>query len=83
MLFVKNKIESQLAERILALEQLAGRWQVLGEPDDEDWSSDTALAMSGRGFHEIDKWVDPQLRVHLVAPLIENKAELGTSFQVV
>ncbi len=80
MLFVKNKIESQLAERILALEQLAGRWQVLGEPDDAEWSSDTALAMSGRGFQEIE-WVDPQLRVHLVAPLIENKAELGTSFQ--
>jgi len=79
ILFVKNKIESELAERILALEQLAGRWQVLGEPDDADWSSDTALAMSGRGFQAIE-WVDPQLRVHLVAPLIENKAELGSSF---
>jgi signal transduction histidine kinase/ActR/RegA family two-component response regulator len=80
ILFVKNKVESELAERILALEQLAGRWQVLGEPDDADWSSDTALAMSGRGFQAIE-WVDPQLRVHLVAPLIENKAVLGTSFQ--
>ena len=80
ILFVKNKVESELAERILALEQLAARWQVLGEPDAAEWSSDTALAMSGRGFQEIE-WVDPQLRVHLVAPLIENKAELGSSFQ--
>ena len=80
ILFVKNKVESELAERILALEQLAGRWQVLGEPDAAEWSSDTALAMSGRGFQEIE-WVDPHLRVHLVAPLIENKGELGTSFQ--
>jgi signal transduction histidine kinase/CheY-like chemotaxis protein len=80
ILFVKNKVESELAERILAQEQLAARWQVLGEPDAAEWSSDTALAMSGRGFQEIE-WVDPQLRVHLVAPLIENKGELGTSFQ--
>jgi signal transduction histidine kinase/CheY-like chemotaxis protein len=80
ILFVKNKVESELAERILALEQLARRWQVRGEPDDADWSSDTALAMSGRGFQAIE-WVDPQLRVHLVAPLIENKAELGSKLQ--
>jgi len=80
ILFVKNKVESELAERILALEQLARRWQVLGEPDDADWSSDTTLAMSGRGFQAIE-WVDPQLRVHLVAPLIENKPELGSSLQ--
>ena len=80
ILFVKNKVESELAERILALEQLARRWQVRGEPDDADWSSDTALAMSGRGFQAIE-WVDPQLRVHLVAPLIENKAELGSNLQ--
>lgn len=78
VLFVKNKVESELAERILALEQLAGRWQVLGEPDQGEWSSDTALAMTGRDFQAIE-WVDPQLRVHLVAPLIENKAEVGSS----
>ena len=80
ILFVKNKVESELASRILALEQLARRWQVRGEPDDADWSSDTALAMNGRGFQAIE-WVDPLLRVHLVAPLIENKADLGSNFQ--
>src|ERR1700730_16488642 len=63
ILFVKNKIESELESRISPLEQLARRWQVRGEPDDVDWSSDTALAMSGsRGFQAIE-WVDPTLRV--------------------
>jgi signal transduction histidine kinase/CheY-like chemotaxis protein len=80
ILFVKNKIESELGSRILALEQLARRWQVRGEPDNADWSSDTALAMSGRGFQAIE-WVDPKLRVLLVAPQIENKAEVGSDLR--
>src|SRR2546427_1586059 len=80
MLFVKNKIESELVSRILPLEQLARRWQVRGEPDDADWSSDTAVAMSGRGFQAIE-WVDPMLRVRLVAPQIENKVEVGSNFR--
>jgi signal transduction histidine kinase len=80
ILFVKNKVESELGSRILALEQLARRWQVRGEPDNADWSSDTALAMSGRGFQAIE-WVDPMLRVLLVAPQIENKAEVGSDLR--
>ena len=81
ILFVKNKIESELESRISPLEQLARRWQVRGEPDDVDWSSDTALAMSGsRGFQAIE-WVDPTLRVRLVGPQSEKAAELGSSFQ--
>jgi signal transduction histidine kinase len=81
ILFVKNKIESELQSRILLLEQLARRWQVRGEPDAVDWSSDTALAMSGsEGFQSIE-WVDPTLAVRLVAPLTENKADLGANFQ--
>jgi signal transduction histidine kinase/CheY-like chemotaxis protein len=81
ILFVKNKIESELESRISPLEQLARRWQVRGEPDDVDWSSDTALAMSGsRGFQAIE-WVDPMLRVRLVGPQSEKAAELGSSFQ--
>ena len=80
ILFVKNKIESELELRILPLEQLARRWQVRGEPDDADWRSDAALAMGGRGFQAIE-WVDPELRVRLVAPQIENSAELGANLR--
>jgi signal transduction histidine kinase/CheY-like chemotaxis protein len=80
ILFVKNKIESQLELRILPLEQLARRWEVRGKPDDADWNSDAALAMGGRGFQAIE-WVDPFLRVRLVAPKIENSAELGANLQ--
>ena len=78
--FVKDKIESELELRISPLEQLARRWQVRGEPEDADWSSDAALAMGGRGFQAIE-WVDPGLRVRLVAPKIENRAELGANLQ--
>ena len=80
ILFVRNKIESELESRMLPLEQLARRWQVRGEPDKADWSSDTALAMGGRGFQGIE-WVDPMLRVRQVAPQIENSAELGANLQ--
>src|ERR1700751_2065315 len=74
ILFVKNKSEAELGSRILAGEGQPRRWQVRGEPDNADWSSDTALAMSGRGFQAIE-WVDPMLRVVLVGPQIENQAE--------
>ena len=78
--FVKNKIESELESRILPLEQLARRWEVRGAPENADWSSDAALAMVGRGFQAIE-WVDTKLRVRLVAPKIENSAELGANLQ--
>lgn len=80
IMFVKNKIESELGARILPLEELARRWQVRGQPDDVDWSSDTVMAMSGRGFQAIE-WVDPMLRVRLVAPQMANKAEAGSDFR--
>lgn len=80
ILFVKNKIESELDLRILPLEQLARRWQVRGEPDDADWNSDATLAMGGRGFQAIE-WVDPTLHVRLVAPKIENSSEVGANLE--
>ncbi len=82
ILFVKNKIESELESRILPLEHLARRWQVRGEPDAVDWESDTALVMSGsRGFQAIE-WVDPMFIVRRVSPRRQNDAELGSNFQL-
>jgi signal transduction histidine kinase/ActR/RegA family two-component response regulator len=81
ILFVRNKIESELESRIVPLEHLARRWQIRGKPDAVDFESEAALVMSGsRGFQAIE-WVDPMFHVRLVAPHKENQAELGLNFR--
>jgi len=78
VLFVKNKMESELKARILPLERMAWRWQIRGQPDDVDLQSDAALVMSSyRGFQAIE-WVDPVFHVRQVAPRRGNEAELGS-----
>ena len=73
--FVKSKLESELAARILPLEGLAARWQVLG--DDRTRRSAAELMMSGYPAYQAVEWVDPSLHVRWVAPSIGNENDLG------
>jgi signal transduction histidine kinase/ActR/RegA family two-component response regulator len=73
--FVKSKLESELAARILPLEGLAARWQVLG--DDRTKRSAAELMMSGYPAYQAVEWVDPSLHVRWVAPSIGNETDLG------
>ncbi len=77
VLFVRNKMESELKARILPLERMAWRWQIRGQPRDVDLESDAALVTSGyRGYQAIE-WVDPTFHVRWVAPRRGNEADLG------
>jgi signal transduction histidine kinase/ActR/RegA family two-component response regulator len=73
--FVKSKLESELGARILPLEGLAARWQVLG--DDRTKRSAAELMMSGYPAYQAVEWVDPSLHVRWVAPSIGNETDLG------
>ena len=73
--FVKSKLESELAARILPLEGLAARWQVLG--DDREKKSAAELMMSGYPAYQAVEWVDPTLHVRWVAPSNGNQTDLG------
>jgi signal transduction histidine kinase/ActR/RegA family two-component response regulator len=73
--FVKSKLESELAARILPLEGLAAQWQVLG--DDPKKKSAAELMMSGYPAYQAVEWVDPTLHVRWVAPSSGNETDLG------
>src|ERR1700730_12539362 len=64
--FVKSKLESELRGRILPLERLADRWQVLG--NDREKKSAAELMMSGYPAYQAVEWVDPTLFVRWVTP---------------
>jgi signal transduction histidine kinase/CheY-like chemotaxis protein len=73
--FVKSKLESELRARILPLERLAARWQVLG--NDREKKSAAELMMSGYPAYQAVEWVDPTLFVRWVTPSGGNKTDLG------
>src|SRR5271156_5898911 len=74
-LFVKSKLESELAARILPLERLAAQWQVLG--NDRERKSAAELMMSGYPAYQAVEWVDPELHVRWVTPSVGNETDLG------
>jgi signal transduction histidine kinase len=67
-LFVKNKIESELSERILPLELLGERWQVHSKDDNADLESDASLVMSRYPVYNEIAWIDPTYKRRWVSP---------------
>src|SRR6266853_54048 len=59
-LFVKNKMESELSERVLPLELLGERWQVHSKDEDADLESDASLVMSRYPVYQAISWIDPK-----------------------
>src|SRR5215469_11947961 len=74
--FVKTKTESELSARVLALERLAGRWQVR-DRSDEDMESDARLVMSGYPAYQAIEWVDSTFHVLWVASDEGDISEIG------
>src|ERR1700752_1405878 len=62
VLFVKNKIESDMSERILPLELLGERWQVHSKDDNADLESDALLVMSRYPVYQAIAWIDPTFK---------------------
>src|SRR6266851_10331227 len=78
VLFVKNKIESDLSERILPLELLGERWQVHSKDDNADLESDASLVMSRYPVYQAVSWIDPKFKGRWVSPRWASEESVGT-----
>jgi signal transduction histidine kinase len=78
--FVKNKMESDLGERILPLELLSERWQVHNRDDNADLESDAALVMSRYPVYRSIAWIDPEFHGRTVSPRQSAEQSPGTNF---
>ena len=76
-LFVKNKIESELSERILPLELLGERWQVHSKDNNADLESDASLVMSRYPVYQEIAWIDPTFKRRWVSPRGESEGSAG------
>src|ERR1700720_2212717 len=67
-LFVKNKMESDLGERILPLELLGERWQVHSKDENANLESDASLVLSRYPVYRTISWIDPTFNSRWVSP---------------
>ncbi len=81
LLFIQNKIESELAPRISILEHLAQRRQIKRPADLEEWESDAALVTSSSQGLDAIIWIDRDLRVLRAAPKSPSDAQLIFDFR--
>jgi signal transduction histidine kinase len=79
VLFVKNKIESDMSERILPLELLGERWQVHSEDDNADLESDAPLVMNRYPVYQAIAWLDPKFNERWVSPRRRSEASIYTA----
>lgn len=79
VLFVKNKIESDLSERILPLELLGERWQVHSKDVNADLESDASLVMSRYPVYQAISWIDPAFNGRWVSSRPGSEGSIGTN----
>jgi signal transduction histidine kinase len=77
-LFVKNKMESDLGERILPLELLRERWQVHSKDENADLESDASLVLSRYPVYRAISWIDPAFNSRWVSPRQGSDGSIGT-----
>ena len=76
-LFVKNKMESELRERILPLELLGERREAQGKDDNADLESDSSLVMSRYPVYQAIAWIDPTFKARWVLPRQGSEGSIG------
>ena len=77
-LLVKNKMESDLSERILPLELLGERWQVHSKDVNADLESDASLVMSRYPVYQAISWIDPKFNGRWVSSRAGSEISIGT-----
>jgi signal transduction histidine kinase len=75
---VRNAIGNRMLSRVRALIRLAKRVEFSGEPNSEMWQSNTNLLEQHLPGFAAVVWVDPSMRMRLVAPKEGNEHRLGT-----
>src|SRR5580704_16749823 len=77
-LFVTNKIESDLGERLLPLELLGERWQVHSKDENANLESDSSLVLSRYPVYRAISWIDPTFNSRWVSPRPGSDGSIGT-----
>jgi signal transduction histidine kinase/sensor domain CHASE-containing protein len=65
---VQNEIMAQMKSYILALERLADRWEMWGQPPREVWEADAQLYIRDHPGAQAVAWVDPLFYVQWMMP---------------
>ncbi|MGG6296308.1 PAS domain S-box protein [Leptolyngbya sp. AN02str] len=74
---VKSELSQELSSRILALEQMASRWQTSGGTPKVLWEADAANYVQDFYGYQAIEWADPAFRVQWLVPLKSNEEALG------
>jgi signal transduction histidine kinase/ActR/RegA family two-component response regulator len=75
---VREAAASRLAERIRALERMARRWDVSGQPSETAWRADAALHRVHSGDYEMVVWADADGVIRWIEPLAGRESIVGT-----
>jgi signal transduction histidine kinase len=78
-LFVKNKMESDLGERILPLELLGERWQVHSKDENANLESDASLVLSRYPVYRAISWIDSTFNSRWVSPRPGSDGSIGAN----
>ena len=71
---IESELNQELSNRILALEQMAHRWQASGGIPRAIWEADAADHVEHTYGYQAIEWVDPSCHVRWVVPLQGNEA---------
>jgi len=71
---LETELSQELSTRILALEQMANRWQNSGGTPKAAWEADALQYIEDFGGYQAIEWVDPSFRVRWIVPTEGNKA---------
>jgi signal transduction histidine kinase len=70
---VRNSLNSRMRARLDALIRLASRVTYWGNPTQELWSKDVSLLEQHLPGYQVIEWVDPSMRIKLIAPMKGNE----------
>lgn len=71
---IHYEVESQLGNRIAALEQMGQRWAVRGGTPQVEWEADAKAYATNQIDYQALEWVDPSFHVRWIVPLPGNSA---------
>ncbi len=77
---IELQLSKELSSRILALQQMAHRWQVSGGTTKNLWEADAKTYIDNFVGYQAIEWVDPAFVVRWVVPQIGTKAEKNIYF---
>jgi signal transduction histidine kinase/ActR/RegA family two-component response regulator len=74
---VRDAAASRLTERVKALQRMARRWEVSGQPPEAAWRNDASMLYAHAGDYKAILWLDAGAVVRWIEPLAGQEALVG------